>query len=270
MHPQPELSQTSLLLSYKLSFGAVKGLRYTLSTSIIANMNPAFHLYRLQTIDTQIDQAEASLSEIERLLSSDEVVNQAQANAQEADNALRQARDNLKQIEFSVHEQQMKIGESEAALYSGRIRSPKELQDLQKEIASLKKHLSVLEDQQLEAMITVEESESNVQVTKAALNQALADYAERSAGWQGQKEQLTRTLERLRTERSTALSLIPKEHLQIYEYLRKRKSGIAVTTISEGACSVCGTTIRPSELQAARAAQDLVYCSSCGRILYAG
>lgn len=233
-------------------------------------MNPAFHLYRLQTIDTQMDQIEASLSEIEKLLSSDAAVNQAQANAQEADNILRQARDHLKQIEFSVHDQQIKIGESEAALYSGRIRNPKELQDLQKEVASLKKHLSALEDQQLEAMIAVEEGESQTQTTQAALNQALASFAGRSAGWQGQKEQLTRTLERLRTERSTALSLIPKDHLQIYEYLRKRKSGIAVTTINDGACSVCGTTIRPSELQAARAAQDLIYCSSCGRILYAG
>lgn len=233
-------------------------------------MNPAFHLFRLQLIDTQIDQIEASLNEINRLLASDAEVNQAQANAEEAANLLRQARTNLKQIEFSVQEQQVKIGQSEAALYGGRIRNPKELQDLQKEIASFKKHLAVLEDQQLEAMLTVEEGETREATSTLALNRALANFAERSAGWVGQKEQFTRNLERLRTERSTAIALASKESLQTYEFLRKRKSGIAVTTIVDGACSVCGTTIRPSEMQAARAAQDLVYCSSCGRILYAG
>lgn len=233
-------------------------------------MNPAFHLYRLQLIDTPIDQIEASLREIEILLSSDPAVNQAQVDAEEADKFIRQARANLKQIEFAVHEQQIKIGQSEVALYGGRIRNPKELQDLQKEIASLKKHLTVLEDQQLGAMMAVEDGETGEQSTQAALNQAKANFAERSAGLLGQKDLLERNLERLQTERKTALSLPSKETLQVYEQLRKRKSGIAVTTITDGSCSVCGTTIRPSELQAARAAQVLVFCSSCGRILYAG
>lgn len=236
----------------------------------MANMNPAFHLFRLQLIDSQIDQVVASLHEIERLLSADEAVNQSQAEAEAASDFTRQAQSNLKQIEFSVHEVQIKIGQSEAALYSGRIRNPKELQDLQKEIAINKSRLSTLEDQQLEAMMAVEEGESREQSAQTALSQARASFAERSASWLGQKEQLDRTLERLRTERSTALSLPTKESLQIYELLRKRKSGIAVATIKDGSCSVCGTTIRPSELQSARAAQDLVYCSSCGRILYAG
>ena len=241
-----------------------------IADSIMTNMNPAFHLYRLQMIDTQIDQIEASLREIERALSSDPAVILAQSEAEEADKFIRQARANLKQVEFSVHEQQIKIGQSEASLYSGRIKSPKELQDLQKEINSLKKHLSNLEDQQLEAMIAVEEAETREQSAQAALNQARANFAERSAGLLGQKEKLERNLERLQTERKTVISLPSKESLEVYEQLRRRKSGIAVTIITDGSCAVCGTTIRPSELQAARAAQDLVFCSSCGRILYAG
>lgn len=233
-------------------------------------MNPAFHLFRLQQIDTQIDLIEASLREIERLLASDEVVNQAQANAETANDRLHQAQLKLKQIEFSVHEQQIKIGQSEAALYGGRIHNPKELQDLQKEIASLKKHLANYEDEQLEAMMAVEEGEAQEKTTQLALNLARANFMERSSGWIGQKDHFTRDLERLTTERNTALVLASKDNLLIYTQLRKRKSGIAVTTIKDGACSTCGTTIRPSEQQAARAAQELVYCSSCGRILYIG
>ncbi len=113
-------------------------------------MNQAFHLYRLQQIDTQIDQAEVSLAEINRLLAGDELVRQATETNEAAARALHQAQQALKQSEFAVKEQQIKIAQSEASLYSGRIRNPKELQDIQKEISSLKKYLATLEDHQLE------------------------------------------------------------------------------------------------------------------------
>ncbi len=233
-------------------------------------MNQAFHLYRLQQIDTQLDQAEASLAAINRLLAGDESVRQAMLTAENADKTLQHHGQSLKHIEFTVHEQQMKIAQSEASLYSGRIHNPKELQDIQKEIASLKKHLAALEDQQLEAMLAVEDAEAQEKAAQAALAQAQAAFAEKTSGWLGQKEQLTRNLDRLHAERNAGLSPIAKESMQTYENMRKRKSGVAVTTIADGSCSVCGGTIRPSEVQAARSAQVLVYCSSCGRILYAG
>ncbi len=233
-------------------------------------MNQAFHLYRLQQIDTQIDQVEAGLAEIGRRLSGDEATHQAQQKLDTIEKQLHQHRQSLKQVEFAAHEQQIKIAQAEASLYSGRIHNPKELQDIQKEIVSLKKHLATLEDQQLEVMLAVEDAETQEKAAQAGLIQAQATFTEKSSGWLGQKEQLNHSLGRLKAERAPALTLIPKESLQMYEILRKRKSGVAVTTVVDGSCSVCGATIRPAELQAARAAQDLVYCSSCGRILYAG
>jgi predicted nucleic acid-binding Zn-ribbon protein len=233
-------------------------------------MNQAFNLFRLQQIDTQIDQTENSLSKIEKLLSGDEAVNLAKQAVEAAEKAIQKASQSLKEAEFAVHEQQIKIAHSEASLYGGRITNPKELQDIQKEIVSLKKHLSVLEDRQLETMLTLEEAENQDQTARVQLAEAQASFSERAAGWLGQKEQLVRNLERLHAEHNAAVTLISKESLQTYENLRKRKSGVAVTAIIDGSCDVCGTTIRPSELQAARAAQVLVFCTSCGRILYSG
>lgn len=233
-------------------------------------MNQAFLLYRLQQIDTQIDQAEASLAEVNRLLASDETVRQAQQVVDDAETVLRHSRQTLKEAEFAVREQQIKIGQNEASLYGGRIKNPKELQDLQKELASLKKYLGELEEKQIEAMIIQEEAEAQAQAAEAALTKAQAAFHERSAGWLGQKEQLQRNLDRLRAEREAPLSQVPAQDLKVYETLRKRKSGVAVTTVKEGACSTCGGTFRPAELQQARASQELFYCKSCGRIFYAG
>ncbi|NLG97316.1 MAG: hypothetical protein GX491_08150 [Chloroflexi bacterium] len=233
-------------------------------------MNQAFHLHRLQQIDTQIDRVNAKLSEIDRLLSSDESVRQANDAAKAAEEALRKAQQDLKEAEFAAREQQIKISQSESNLYSGRIHNPKELQDLQKEIASLKKHLAALEEKQLEKMLAAEEAEAEHQSAIAAQRQVQAAFMERSAGWLGQKDQLLRDLDRLNAERSAALTLVTGESLKIYDNLRKRKNGVAVTSAEDGSCVMCGGSIRPAEVQAARSSSSLMYCSSCGRILYTG
>ena len=233
-------------------------------------MNQAFHLYRLQQLDTQIDQAEASLAQINRLLSGDEAVLQAGQAADSTAKRLRDVQSKLKQAEFSAKEVEIKLAQSESNLYAGRIKNPKELQDLQKEIASLKKHLGTLQDQQLEVMVDLEDAEAEDQHAAKGLTEAKARFAEQSAGWMGQKAQFTQTVERLKTERSTILPLVPADQQRVYDQIRKRKSGVAVVTAREGACSACGAEVRPSEVQAARAAQELVFCTSCGRILYAG
>jgi predicted nucleic acid-binding Zn-ribbon protein len=183
---------------------------------------------------------------------------------------LKNAQQKLKTAEFAVKEQQIKIAQTESTLYGGKVRNPKELQDLQKDIASLKKHLAVLEDQQLEAMMNAEEKDAETNEAQRQLNLAQATFAEKSSGWSGQKTEFLRLLERLKAERTTATPPVQPEYMQTYDNIRKRKSGIAVTSARDGSCTVCGATIRPMELQAARTAQDLVFCTTCGRILYVG
>lgn len=233
-------------------------------------MNQAFHLYRLQHIDTQIDQIDARISELDRLLAGNEALLVIRQQAEESHRNLEKARKALKETEYNVHEQNLKIEQAENTLYSGRVRNPKELQDLQKDIVSLKKHLAALEERQLEAMIALESSEASDQEARNAYSQAQASFAEQSAGWVGQREQLMRNRERLLAERAPALSPIPPDVLVLYDRLRQRKNGVAVTSVKDGSCVVCGATIRPSEVQAARASLDLMYCSTCGRILYTG
>jgi predicted nucleic acid-binding Zn-ribbon protein len=226
-------------------------------------MNQAFHLYRLQQIDNQIDQIDARISELDRLLAGNEALLEKRQQAEESHRALEKARKALKEAEFAVHEQNLKIEQTENTLYSGRVRNPKELQDLQKDIVSLKKHLAALEELQLESMISLETWEANDTNAQSAYIQAQATFAEQSAGWLGQREQFVRN-------RAPALSPVPSAMRELYDRLRQRKNGVAVTSVNDGSCAVCGATIRPSEVQAARASQDLMYCSTCGRILYTG
>jgi uncharacterized protein len=233
-------------------------------------MNQSAYLYRLQKIDSQLDQVKLRLAEIERLFNEDERVRKAKLSVDEALRELEKARQALREIEYTVKDQQIKINQAESALYSGTIRNPKELQDLQKDIASLKKYLSTLEDQQLQAMMDLEEAELNEKTITTAYHQTQADSIQQKAGLAGEREQLLKNQNRLDSERAASLSLITPSSLETYQRIREQKKGIAVSAIiDEDTCSICGSEVRPAEIQTARLS-NFIYCSSCGRILYAG
>jgi uncharacterized protein len=67
---------------------------------------------------------------------------------------------------------------SEASLYGGKIRNPKELQDLQVEIAALKRRTATLEDEQLEAMLAVEDAETQLTEANKNLNEVKATFCQ--------------------------------------------------------------------------------------------
>jgi ElaB/YqjD/DUF883 family membrane-anchored ribosome-binding protein len=95
-------------------------------------MSLSSQLYRLQQIDTLIDQTLARLEELEKLLSDRSSVDQAEAISQKAEEALQEILKNLRHAENNVRDQRIKIEQDESALYSGKMHNPKELQDLQK------------------------------------------------------------------------------------------------------------------------------------------
>jgi predicted nucleic acid-binding Zn-ribbon protein len=66
------------------------------------------------------------------------------------------------------------------------------------------------------------------------------------------------------------LSAVAAEHLQAYERISQLRRGVAVAEISDNACRACGTVLTAAQQQNARHTAQLVFCPSCGRILYAG
>jgi hypothetical protein len=233
-------------------------------------MNQAAYLHRLQRIDSQIDQTDARLAEIERLFAEDERVRAAKQLADEARRALEKARLALRSIEHSVSEVRIKMEQSESALYSGTIKNPKELQDLQREITSLKDRLAQLEEQQLDAMIVQEECETNERFMQADLVRAQAQSVEQKAGLAGERSLMQKNRQRWEAERAAAIPTVLPQFLEVYQRLREQKKGLAVSVVEDNTCGVCGSEIRPAESQSARLSSNLLFCNSCGRILFDG
>ena len=134
-------------------------------------MSAPFKLYRLQQIDSQLDRVRLRLGEIESTLNSNAAVQAAEQTSDEAEQALDGTRKVLHRTEEDVGSQRLKIEQNESSLYGGKIRNPKELQDLQNDVAALKRYLNVLEDRQLDAMIAFEEAEDAAKSAQHQLEQ---------------------------------------------------------------------------------------------------
>jgi predicted nucleic acid-binding Zn-ribbon protein len=233
-------------------------------------MSQPFKLYRLQQIDTQLDQKRARLVAIEKILQDDSQLQAAQTTLAKCDQTLHAAQRALRHVEAEVQAQRIKIEQNQSALYGGKIRNPKELQDLQKESGALKRYLNVLEDNQLEAMIVVEDSEAeHAQATKD-LGDLKARRIEENAALIGEQSALLKDLARLEDERVATASTIEEADIQLYESLRVSRRGNAVARIQDNACAACGSTLTPGTIQATRSGTSLTRCAFCGRILYMG
>jgi len=233
-------------------------------------MSSPFKLYRLQQTDSQIDHRTARVAEIEVALKDDEALIQATRTVQIAKQELKDFRKALQRAEDNVSVQRVKIEQSEATLYGGKVKNPKELQDLQNEAAALKRYLGVLEDQQLEAMYAEEEAASQYDNAVHKLGKEQSRYNQIQSDLSNEKVKLENELERLQGERTATTGTIPEDDLILYQQLREQRRGIAVAKVSNKACSACGSLLSATLLHSARSPNQITRCDTCGRILYFG
>lgn len=233
-------------------------------------MSESLNLFRLQKLDTEIDQTRARLDEIEQSLSDDRRLKLAKRKHEKAQQVLKDARIQLNQIEDKVEAQKIKRKTTQTALFGGKIKNPKELQDLQMESEALKRYITQLEDEQLEAMIAHETAEEDMKVSENNLKQIKGLLIQENAALMGEQSKLKEALNRLIREKEAVLQSIPHQNQTLYNQLREKKRGSAVAPVSDGGCGICGQAMTPADLQTLRSSSGLVFCGSCGRILYEG
>jgi predicted nucleic acid-binding Zn-ribbon protein len=231
-------------------------------------MSQTLSLYRLQQVDSQIDRAHNRLQIIQKALKDDAELRLANERL-DSTNTLHETADRaLQQAESDTQLQHIKIEQTESSLYSGKGHSPKELLDLQNDVAALKRHLITLEDIQLEAMLDAEKSMGAHQAARADMLALQNRSADQNRSLHVEQIALQKELEKLLSERAAAAGPIPPDALNIYDQLRQQRRGMAVAVISENSCSACGSGLSAAQMQSSRASGQMAFCPSCGRILY--
>lgn len=232
--------------------------------------NPSFHLFQLQKIDSRVDALVKRLQEIDRVRNDNSSRLEIERALESSNNTNSLQKKNYEAIEEKVRAKKVKIDQSESSLYGGLVKNPKELQDLQTEIKFLKQSLSTLEDDQLEQLVEMESTETQVSKIEDVLKAFDAKLAVEFSALFAEEADKKIEKDRLLQERKAVLDQVNSEFLTTYQTLRKSKNGIAVAAIEDGSCQVCGSTLTPADCQTAKSPSRMATCSSCGRILYAG
>lgn len=233
-------------------------------------MSRASGLYRLQLIDLEADRLSHRKQELLVLLSDSAAVEQLRTAVARSQEATRSLAATVRSAHSLVQDQRGKLTETEQMLYGGRVSNPKELEDLQAETESLKRHLDTLEDRYLKGMLAQDQAEADERKAQQVLASLESDQSNFHIELRAEEGQISQRHASLEAEREAALVSVSEEDRTIYDKIRSRLGGVAVALLEEGSCGACGLRVSASREQAVRGSADLVYCGQCGRVLYGG
>lgn len=223
-------------------------------------------LYQLQQLDSVIGQKKQRLVEVLNLQKEPRelVTARTRQDGAVAETNRWQATHNDLALELSGLNSKAK--RSEDRLYSGNVKNPKELADLQHEIEALGRRRAALEEEILEAMIMLEDAQAEQAAATTAVEELESRRAVTLQALKQEQDALARELHQLLAQRNALAGRIDAPSLQLYDDLRAKKGGTAVATIRLNSCSICRITVSANTVKKAEQG-ELAYCGGCGRML---
>jgi uncharacterized protein len=229
-------------------------------------MSQVQQLYQLQQIDTEIREKKQRLGEVLRAQKETEELLAAKQRLNTAVTDLQTWQTQKQDLDRELQNLKAKARSAEQRLYSGNVKNPKELTDLQHSIDSLGRQRAVLEDEILEAMIMIEDAEAEKDAADEALRTIQADWEQAQGSLKKEQNELALRLHELTGLRQTRLGTITAESLAEYEVISRQAKGVAVVKIKNSICTGCSLNVSAQKEKEAREGKK-VYCANCGRIL---
>jgi predicted nucleic acid-binding Zn-ribbon protein len=231
-------------------------------------------ILELQLLDNEIMQSNTklkSLPEIEQLLHIEKRVTTANDELAVVKSEADQIALELRRGEVDVETVTDRIKKDEARLSSGNA-TPKELEQLQHEVETLKKRQEALEEIELEIMIRNDAvtARSNTLTTDLASLQTLKD--EISGRLQSATDEINKVIAEKNTARTLVANKIEKPLLDLYEKIRETTGGAGAAALSAGSCNGCNLSVNAVELKRMSdlADDEVVRCEECRCILVRG
>jgi predicted nucleic acid-binding Zn-ribbon protein len=227
-------------------------------------------LRQLQQVDLSLDRGRERLDVVRTQLADRADLEDAAAEVEIRLREQRAIEAERVDLDLEVDDLRGKLQQLNDKLYSGRVKNPKELQDLAHEAEQLKRQISSREDRLLECYEREEAANAALAEAQARSQRAQTEWQGRQESLGGERSDLEAEVAELELERARLRESIDAAALRTYEGLRRTRGGMAVAEIRQRSCQGCRVTLPMNEEHRARTSQDLVLCPNCGRILFAG
>ena len=228
-------------------------------------------IFELQLLDNEIMQANTklkSLPEIEQLLHIDKRIVTATDELATVKAEADQIALELRRGEVDVETVTDRIKKDEARLASGNA-TPKELEQLQHEVGTLRKRQEALEEIELEIMVRSEAitARTNTLTTDlASLETLKAEINQRLTAASGE---INTVITNKQSDRDVVVVKIEKPLIDLYEKIRTASGGVAAAALVGNKCNGCNLAINAVEMERIKslAKDELLRCEECRRIL---
>jgi predicted nucleic acid-binding Zn-ribbon protein len=226
-------------------------------------------LLRLQEHDNRLTRVTHSLKNLPQDKQLDELKPQAEqlrARLVEATGRLEDARAEQQRLESDIAVVEQRRARDAERLQASS--SPKDIEALEAEIASLERRRSTLEDAELEVMERAETAEQEVAGIRAEQEQLAASVDSLTVARDAERARFERERDDAKADRMVVAQGIPQELLDLYERQRARY-GVGAAAVRGGVNLGTNLTLAPSDLASVRnaAPDEVIIDSDSGAIL---
>ncbi|MFN2626966.1 MAG: zinc ribbon domain-containing protein [Mycobacteriales bacterium] len=229
-------------------------------------------LLELQHLDSAIDrlaQRRRTLPELAEIAAADarlaELRSEVVTAQTEADDIAREQR----KLENDVEQVRTRVTRDRERLDAGKVNNPRELENLQHEMASLGRRQGDLEDQVLEKMLSREDAQGRADALTAEATELTATRDAAVLRRDAAFAEIDAETAQHAAARGEIAPQLPDDLLALYEKIRVGNGGVGAAPLNRGRCEGCMLTISPIDLESIRHAPDdeVVRCEECRRIL---
>lgn len=229
-------------------------------------------LLDLQALDSALDRLahrRKTLPEIAEMARLEGLVDALRDDLVRAETEVADLARDTKKFEDEIETVRTRKARDEERLSSGAITSPKQLQELEHEVATLIRRQSDLEDGELEVMERAEVAQATLDELTTARAEHLGKRAEAETARDQAFVDIDAEIEKLTGERSAMAVTFPADLLALYEKIRAGQGGVGAGAIGRGQCSGCRLDLMGNEKAAIRAAapDEVLRHEECGRIM---
>ncbi len=222
---------------------------------------------QLQALDRRITVLQREIASLPKHISSIEKTLESHIRKLEADRAALAANQReRKRLDGEIQTQEQRISKLKDQMLLAK--TNEQYSSFKHEIDYCEGEVRKCEDRILDCMSESEPLEQNVKAAETALS---AEKQQVQAEQQAARERTASDQKQLRellAERAQIVEGMTPQILSSYERIRKSRKGIAVAEAVDGRCSACHMALRLQFFQDLRRGDRVMFCESCGRILF--
>jgi predicted nucleic acid-binding Zn-ribbon protein len=222
---------------------------------------------RLQSLDLRIAELQREIASLPKHIAGIEKALDSHLRRLEADRAALAANQKeRKGLEDEIKVQEQKVSKLKDQMLGAKTND--QYKAFQHEIEFCELEIRKHEDRILDLMSESEALDANVKRAEAALKEEKQQVDAEKAKARERTAVDEKQLAQHQSERNSIVGGLRAPLLSAYERIRKKWRGRAVAEASDGRCSACQIVLRPQFFQDLRKGDALMFCESCGRILY--